>query len=136
MVLEHDDEEDRRRALKAGADDYLVGPLARYGLHADRLHPAAAEAARAAGLGPECRNPFRSIIVRAVEVVHAFATAIELLDGVRPQRGDGSTIDTSIVGSVNLTIRPPGGGEVDYAGSFSLSKQPPLMPSLELSDLD
>lgn len=29
MVLEEDDLEDRRRALKAGADDYMVGPLAR-----------------------------------------------------------------------------------------------------------
>lgn len=29
MVLESDDPDDRRRALKAGADDYLVGPLDR-----------------------------------------------------------------------------------------------------------
>lgn len=29
MVLEQDDLEDRRRALKAGADDYVVGPLSR-----------------------------------------------------------------------------------------------------------
>lgn len=29
MVLELDDPEDRRRALRAGADDYLVGPLDR-----------------------------------------------------------------------------------------------------------
>lgn len=29
MVLEEDDPEDRRRALKAGADDYAVGPLDR-----------------------------------------------------------------------------------------------------------
>ncbi|AKH43944.1 two-component system phosphate regulon response regulator PhoB [Altererythrobacter atlanticus] len=29
MVLEHDDKEDRRRALKAGADDYAIGPLDR-----------------------------------------------------------------------------------------------------------
>lgn len=29
MVLEEDDAEDRRRALKAGADDYVVGPLTR-----------------------------------------------------------------------------------------------------------
>lgn len=29
MVLEQDDVEDRRRALRAGADDYIVGPLKR-----------------------------------------------------------------------------------------------------------
>lgn len=29
MVLEEDDVEDRRRALRAGADDYLVGPIDR-----------------------------------------------------------------------------------------------------------
>ena len=29
MVLEEDDAQDRRRALKAGADDYMVGPLTR-----------------------------------------------------------------------------------------------------------
>lgn len=29
MVLEADDSEDRRRALRAGADDYMVGPLDR-----------------------------------------------------------------------------------------------------------
>lgn len=29
MVLEHDDPDDRRRALKAGADDYIVGPIDR-----------------------------------------------------------------------------------------------------------
>ncbi len=32
MVLEEDDPEDRRRALKAGADDYAVGPLDRQGM--------------------------------------------------------------------------------------------------------
>lgn len=29
MVLEYDDPEDRRRALRAGADDYILGPLDR-----------------------------------------------------------------------------------------------------------
>jgi two-component system phosphate regulon response regulator PhoB len=32
MVLEEDDPEDRRRALRAGADDYVVGPLGRSGV--------------------------------------------------------------------------------------------------------
>ncbi|MGY6551499.1 MAG: response regulator transcription factor [Erythrobacter sp.] len=29
LVLEEDDHEDRRRALRAGADDYMIGPLTR-----------------------------------------------------------------------------------------------------------
>lgn len=32
MVLEADDADDRRRALRAGADDYMVGPLERSGV--------------------------------------------------------------------------------------------------------
>ena len=50
---------------------YVVGPLARYTLNHDRLVARAREAAREAGLGAECRNPFRSIVVRAVELVEA-----------------------------------------------------------------
>ncbi len=61
--------------------NYLVGPLARYALRGELLAPAALDAARSVGLEPVCRNPFRSIIVRAVEVVHAFATAIDIVDG-------------------------------------------------------
>ncbi len=61
--------------------DYLVGPLARYSLNAEKLSPSAGDAARRAGLGATCRNPFRSIVVRAVEVVHAFETGIAIIDG-------------------------------------------------------
>ena len=59
---------------------YFVGPLARYNLNFDRLSPLAQEAARAAGLGPTCRNPFQSIIVRSVEVLYAFDEALRLIE--------------------------------------------------------
>ena len=59
---------------------YFVGPLARYNLNFDRLSPLAQEAARAAGLGPACRNPFQSIIVRSVEVLYAFDEALRLIE--------------------------------------------------------
>ncbi len=59
---------------------YLAGPLARYNLNFDRLSPLAQEAAREAGLGPVCRNPFKSIVVRAVEVLYAFDEAVRLID--------------------------------------------------------
>ncbi len=58
---------------------YFVGPLARYGLNFDRLSPLAQEAARAAGLGPVCRNPFQSIIVRSVETVYACDEALRII---------------------------------------------------------
>ncbi|MFI1069013.1 Ni/Fe hydrogenase subunit alpha [Streptomyces puniciscabiei] len=93
-------------ALTATLDGrrYLTGPLARYAINGQWLHPVAAEAAREAGLGDPaagaiCDNPFRSIVVRAVEVVQAVEEALRIIDGyerpprpaveVRPRRGVG-----------------------------------------------
>ena len=59
---------------------YLVGPLARYSLNFDHLSPIAQEAAREAGLGRTCTNPYRSIVVRAVEVLYACDEALRILD--------------------------------------------------------
>ena len=59
---------------------YLVGPLARYTLNYDQLPAVAREAAAEAGLGRECRNPFRSIVVRAVETVAACDEAVRIIE--------------------------------------------------------
>jgi sulfhydrogenase subunit alpha len=59
---------------------YFVGPLARYNINFDRLTPLAQEAARSAGLSSECRNPFKSIIARSVEIVYACDEALRLID--------------------------------------------------------
>ncbi len=81
-------------------DAYFVGPLARYNLNFDRLSPLAQEAARSAGLSSTCRNPFRSIIVRSVEMVYACDEALRLIAGyeappvpaldVRPREATGA----------------------------------------------
>jgi coenzyme F420-reducing hydrogenase alpha subunit len=63
---------------------YLVGPMARYSLNAERLSPVAADAAREAGLGPTCTNPFQSIVVRAVELLYACDEAIRLIEAYEP----------------------------------------------------
>lgn len=63
---------------------YLVGPLARYNLNFDRLPPWIQSLAREAGLGPSCRNPFRSILVRSVEVLFACDEALRLLSLYEP----------------------------------------------------
>ena len=62
-----------------GRGGYFVGPMARYNLNFDRLSPLAQEAARAAGLEAVCRNPFKSILVRGVEVVYAFDEALRII---------------------------------------------------------
>ncbi|MBI4278466.1 MAG: Ni/Fe hydrogenase subunit alpha [Armatimonadetes bacterium] len=58
---------------------YFVGPMARYSLNFDRLSPLAQQAAREAGLGPVCRAPFQSIVVRAVETLYACDEALRLI---------------------------------------------------------
>jgi len=63
---------------------YLVGPLARYALNFDRLPPPIQALAGEAGLGPVCRNPFQSIIVRALEIVYACEEALRLIAGYEP----------------------------------------------------
>ena len=50
---------------------YLVGPMARYSLNFDRLPASIQGLATEAGLGPVCSNPFKSIIVRGLELVYA-----------------------------------------------------------------
>jgi coenzyme F420-reducing hydrogenase alpha subunit len=67
-----------------GNRTYLTGPMARYSLNSGYLPEAAASAARAAGLGATCDNPFRSIVVRAVELVYAFDEALRLIEGYEP----------------------------------------------------
>jgi coenzyme F420-reducing hydrogenase alpha subunit len=64
-----------------------VGPLARFNLNYERLTPLAAQAAREAGLCAPCRNPFKSLIVRAVETVFACEEALRIIDSYEmPER--------------------------------------------------
>jgi len=99
-----------RSSLNAGTDrvPYLTGPLARYSLNFGQLSPLAQAMAGEAGLGPVCHNPFRSLLVRAVEVLYACEEALHLAEAYerfdpdfieaeprpgkpRPSRGHGAT---------------------------------------------
>ncbi|MGV9452510.1 Ni/Fe hydrogenase subunit alpha [Streptomyces sp. NPDC003635] len=68
---------------------HLTGSLARFAISGPRLSEVARQAAVASGLGDPltgavCRNPFRSILVRAVETVYAVTEALRLIDAYEP----------------------------------------------------
>jgi len=84
FIEEHVPHSNALHAVLKGRGSYAVGPLARYSLGFDRLTPVARDAARAAGLGATCSNPFKSIVVRTVEMVHACEEALRLIRGYEP----------------------------------------------------
>ncbi|ARF53365.1 Ni/Fe hydrogenase subunit alpha [Streptomyces gilvosporeus] len=68
---------------------HLTGTLARYAISGRWLPPDVLQVAGDAGLGDPragtvCRNPFRSIIIRAVEVLYAVGEALRLIDTYEP----------------------------------------------------
>jgi coenzyme F420-reducing hydrogenase alpha subunit len=70
-------------ALKArGA--YFVGPMARFNLNRERLMPIARELATEVALEAPCTNPFKSIVVRALEVLHACDEALRIIADYAP----------------------------------------------------
>ncbi len=63
---------------------YHVGPLARLNLSRDRLFPEARRVADEIGFETPCWNPYRSIVARGIELVHAYAEALSILCDYRP----------------------------------------------------
>jgi sulfhydrogenase subunit alpha len=72
------------QSVQRGGDSYMVGPLARFNLNFDKLPEVAQQAARDCGLQVPCRNPFRSIVVRTVELVFACHEALRVIREYEP----------------------------------------------------
>jgi coenzyme F420-reducing hydrogenase alpha subunit len=87
-------------SIRKGGGSYLVGPMARYSLNFDRLPAPVQQVAREAGLGPVCRNPFRSIIVRAIEVLYAVDEALRIIRSYEPP--DRAAVDVQPVEAVGF----------------------------------
>jgi len=63
---------------------YLVGPLARFNLNFDRLPEIARQTAAECKLAVPCLNPFRSIVVRAIELVFACEESLRIIAEYEP----------------------------------------------------
>jgi coenzyme F420-reducing hydrogenase alpha subunit len=64
---------------------YFVGPLARLNLNYEQLRPVAKQAAVDIGLELPLKNPYKSLIARAIELVEVCDLGIELIEAYDPQ---------------------------------------------------
>lgn len=64
---------------------YLVGPLARVNNCYDQLSPLAKREAEACGVAWPCRNNFKSIVARAIELIHACDEAVAIIRDYRAE---------------------------------------------------
>ncbi|NNE38889.1 MAG: Ni/Fe hydrogenase subunit alpha, partial [Gammaproteobacteria bacterium] len=88
--------------------NYHCGPMARYNLNYDQLSPVARHAATQAGLEATCNNPFKSIVVRAVEVLNACNEAIDIIKNFQePESSQVAYPDTG--GSGHAATEAPRG---------------------------
>lgn len=106
-------------------EPYLLGPLARFATGRSRLSPDVAREARAAGLDGECRNPYQSIIVRALEVLEACTLALRIIRDyeepdrshveVQPRAGVGHGVSEAPRGLLYHRYRLDGEGRIEEA---------------------
>jgi len=64
---------------------YLVGPLARLNLNYEQLLPRAKQALVENKISLPIKNPYKSLIARAVELVQFYKEAIELVKAYKPE---------------------------------------------------
>lgn len=63
-----------------GRGSYLVGPLARYNLNHQNLSKIVQETIKEIGFEKNCRNPFRSIVIRSLEILYACDEALRIIE--------------------------------------------------------
>ncbi len=105
--------------------EYFVGPLARINLCGVRLAPTARKLADELGWTEICRNPFRGIVARALEVVHAYDVALSLLRAYRPpavarvayeyRAGEGCSVTEAPRGMMFHRYRIDSSGKIELA---------------------
>lgn len=89
-------------------DNYLVGPIARYNLNYRNLTPLCREVAAEIGLGKECYNPFKSIIIRGIETIYSFEEAIRIIENYHMPDSPAVEVNHSEATGYSCTEAPRG----------------------------
>jgi coenzyme F420-reducing hydrogenase alpha subunit len=105
---------------------YLVGPLARVNHCFDQLSPTAKREAEAMRLEWPCRNNFRSIIARALELITAAEEAVRIVEAYNaepavsrtpyePHAGEGCHVTEAPRGLIFHRYRVGANGLIEFA---------------------
>jgi sulfhydrogenase subunit alpha len=92
-----------------GDRPYLVGPLARVNLCFDQLSPTAKREAERAKLEWPCRNNYKSILARSLEIITAFEEAVRIAEGYRSEPTPSRTEFTPRAGEACHATEAPRG---------------------------
>jgi coenzyme F420-reducing hydrogenase alpha subunit len=120
---------------------YVCGPLARFNLNFDQLRPGARALAESIGLVPPVTNPFKGLLVRAIEIAYALEEALAIIGAYSPF--DPAFADCSPrSGTGHGCTEAPRGilyhrYEIDGAGSIVDAKiVPPTSQNMKSIELD
>lgn len=80
FVEEHIQHSNALHSVKRKGGNHFVGPLARFNLNFDKLSDLTQQVARDVNLLPSMNNPFKGIIVRALETLYACDEALRIID--------------------------------------------------------
>jgi sulfhydrogenase subunit alpha len=104
---------------------YLVGPLARLNLNHEQLLPRAKQALKESGVQLPLKNPYKSLIARAFELVHFYEEAIQLVKEYKPsgpahvelklREGEGAGATEAPRGLLYHRYKIDGNGMIQFA---------------------
>jgi coenzyme F420-reducing hydrogenase alpha subunit len=107
------------------SNTYLVGPLARLNLNHEQLMPNAKKALADSGIQLPLKNPYKSLIARAIELVHFYEEAIQLIKEYKPtgpahvelklKAGEGAGATEAPRGLLYHRYKIDGNGMVQFA---------------------
>jgi sulfhydrogenase subunit alpha len=120
---------------------YLVGPLARLNLNYKQLLPAAQKVLKDAKIKLPIKNPYKSLIARAVELVQAYEEAILLVKDYKPEGLAHAELKLKAGEGVGATEAPRGllyhRYQIDERGMVQFAKiTPPTAQNLPRIEAD
>jgi coenzyme F420-reducing hydrogenase alpha subunit len=108
FVEEHVARSTALHSTRKQGGEYQCGPLARVNLNFDRLSAGARQVATSIGFTVPCMNPFKSLLARALETIHAFEEAVEIINGYEPPARPNVDVPTKAATGFSCTEAPRG----------------------------